>query len=617
MDTGGQQEAAQQWRRGDPYPPISDYAYISDGHSSALISSSGSIDWCCMPRIDSGSCFGRLLGWEVGGYCRIAPAGPFEASRCYLEDTLVLETVFSTDSGRARLLDLFPMRRGGAHEPYRQLLRILEGIEGEVSFRVEIVPRFDYGSIKPWIRQTQNGHCLAIGGDSGLLFSGDLALNAGRRHDLAAHCTLCGGERKHLSLHFQRPHLLDRRGVAAPGIEELDRRLDETVSWWRSWSSRSSLPETFGRQVRRSAIVLKGLINAPTGAIAAAATTSLPEVDGGSRNWDYRFTWIRDSVFTVRTLAALGHDREADGFRRFVERTAAGSAQEIQILFGVGGERRLREYEIGELEGYRGSGPVRVGNAAESQVQLDVYGELLDLAWIWHRRGRSPDDDYWEFLVEIVNAAERKWRDPDQGIWEMRGKPRHFVHSKAMCWVAFDRGLKLAAQTGRAAPLEKWRQARQQVRRLIEERGYDRQRGVFTQAFGFSQMDSALLLLPVFGFVDFRDERMMRTTDAVREELEENGLLRRYPAASDEMAGEEGAFLACSFWLVQCLARQGRREAAGRVFQRCLEMGNDLELFSEECDPKTGAMLGNFPQALTHLSLIGAALALSGSPENT
>jgi GH15 family glucan-1,4-alpha-glucosidase len=593
------------------YPPIGDYGYIADCHSSALISKSGSIDWCCMPRIDSGSVFGRLLDWWKGGYCQVVPSGAHETSRRYLEKTLVLETTFRAGGGEARLLDCFTMRKGGEHEPHRQILRILEGLRGKMDFILEVVPRFDYGAIKPWIRHYKSHHHIALGGSDGLLISADFRLEMKHRHHLRGSFTLEKGKRIHLSILYRRPEELDEGLVEAPRIEELDRRLEETIAWWRAWSSRGTVEGPYAEQILRSAIVLKGLCNAPTGAIAAAPTTSLPEALGGSRNWDYRFTWIRDSFFTVRSLLELGYGREADGFRRFIERSAAGSAEEIQVLFGVGGERRLHEREIGELIGYRGSKPVRVGNAAAEQTQLDVYGELLDLAWSWYNRGHSPDQDYWDFLVQLADAACNRWSEPDRGIWEMRGRPRHFVHSKAMCWAALDRGIRLAENLARDAPVEKWKKARDEVRRTVEEKGYDPKRGVFIQAFDFPEMDAALLLLPVVGFVDYRDERMIRTTDAVRKELGQEGFLRRYPAENDGLMEGEGVFLACSFWLVECLARQGRLEEGHRVFRRILSAANDLGLFSEEYDTKQGQMLGNFPQGLSHLSLIAAAVALS------
>ncbi len=593
------------------YPPISHYGYISDCHSSALVSKSGSIDWCCMPRLDSGSCFGRLLDWQKGGYCQIVPSGIHAASRRYIEDTLVLETTFRTDHGEARLLDCFTMRKGGAHKPHQQILRIIEGMKGKIKFDIRIVPRFDYGAIKSWIRRYRGNNYAAIGGSDGLLISHDFVCEMVDRHSLSGSCSVGKGERAHLSMLYRRPEDIDSGLVDTPAIGELDLRLNETIAWWRSWSSRSTVKGPYAHHARRSAIVLKGLSNAPTGAIAAAPTTSLPESRFGTRNWDYRLTWVRDSAFAVRSLVEVGHVSEAEGFRRFIERSAAGSADEIQILFGIGGERRISEYEIKRLKGYRGIKPVRVGNAAAGQRQLDVYGELLDLAWNWHSRGYSPDDDYWEFLVELVDAAAKNWKKPDRGIWEMRGTPRHFVLSKAMCWAALDRGIKLAKDLRRRAPLNIWSRARKEVRREVEEKGYDALRGVFVQAFGRLEMDAALLLLPMIGFVDFKDERMIRTTDEVRSALEEDGLLRRYAAGNDEIEAEEGAFLPCSFWLAECLARQDRLPEAREVFDRALLTGNELGLFSEEFDAVTGEMMGNFPQGLTHLSLISAAVAMT------
>ncbi|MEJ2168291.1 MAG: glycoside hydrolase family 15 protein [Desulfobacterales bacterium] len=593
------------------YPPIGEYGFIADCHSAALVSKSGSIDWCCMPRIDSSSSFGRILDWDKGGYCKIAPSGRFESSRRYLDRTLVLETTFQTESGRARLFDCFTMRRGGEHAPHRQILRIIEGLDGTVDFTIDIVPRFDFGAIHPWIRAYRQKHHIALGGSDGLLISSDAAIKMKHRHDLTGSCTVTAGERRHLSILHRPPESLDENLVDVPDPAEQDRRLEETIDWWQSWSEQGQCSGPYAGQLQRSAIVLKGLSNAPTGAIAAAPTTSLPEAPGGSRNWDYRFSWVRDSSFTVRSLAELNYVKEADGFRRFIERSTAGSADQLQILYGIGGERRLHEYEIKEFEGYRGAKPVRIGNAAESQIQLDAYGELLDLAWHWHCRQCSPDDDYWEFLVELVNRVCDSWQKPDCGIWEFRGAPRHFVHSKAMCWAALNYGIKLAGDLRRKAPLEKWAKTREAVRRTVESQGYDADRGIFIQAFEHPKMDAALLLLPMVGFVAYDDERMIRTTDAVREELGEDGLLRRYSEGDDGMQGREGVFLACSFWLVECLARQHRLDEAHQTFQRAYSVGNDLGLFAEEYEPETREMLGNFPQGLTHLSLITAAVALN------
>jgi GH15 family glucan-1,4-alpha-glucosidase len=593
------------------YPPISDYAYIADCHSTALVSRSASIDWCCMPRVDSGSCFGRLLDWRKGGFCQITPQRPFEVSRRYIDGTLVLEMVFATEEGRIRLTDCFTMRQGGSKTPFQQILRIVDGISGSMEISLDISPSFDYGTIRPWIRPYHHKHFIALGGSQGLLISGDFGLSIQQRYHLVGSSTVEEGRRLRLSIIHYPPEELDNGYHEPPDSEELDQRLDSTIEWWRRWSQQASYKGPYADQALRSAIILKGLTIAPTGAITAAATTSLPEAPGGTRNWDYRYTWIRDSSFAVRALTGLGFENESYGFRRFVERTAAGSVDELQIMFGVGGERRLHEFELGELEGYRGAKPVRVGNAAEKQIQLDVFGELLDPVWHWHRRGRSPHPEYWDFLTQLVDAASVLWRKPDCGIWEMRGSPRHFVQSKVMCWAALNRGIHLAEELGQAAPLDKWRKAREEVRRAIEQKGYDAARGVYIQAFERVEPDASLLLIPTVGYIDYQDERMIRTTDFVWQQLDDDGLLRRYRHGNDELEGREGVFLACSFWLVDCLSRQHRLEEARRVFERALSTGNDLGLFAEEYDPRQSRMLGNFPQALTHLSLITAILGMA------
>jgi GH15 family glucan-1,4-alpha-glucosidase len=592
------------------YPPIRDYAFISDCHASALVSREGSIDWCCMPRFDSSPVFGRLLDWERGGNCRVAPVNEFVTSRRYVDNTLVLASLFETDNGEAELFDCFTTRRGGATAPYRQLLRVFEGRRGRTTFRIEVAPRFDYAEVRPWIRRHGPALYSAIGGNDALVISCDHEFDLVDAHTLVAECSVRPGERVHLEIRYVAPESIDPSPPAGSSGEELDARLDATIAWWQRWTSKATIKGAYAPDALRSAIVLKGLTHAPTGAVVAAPTTSLPEAIGEERNWDYRYSWVRDSHFTVRSLAQLGCTAEAEGFRRFVERSAAASVESLQIMYGVGGERRLVEFEVDDLDGYCGSKPVRIGNAAARQVQFDVFGDLLDLSWQWHERGSSPDDDYWRFLVSVVDFVAETWRQPDRGIWETRGRPKHFVYSKAMCWVALDRGIRLAEQCMRTAPLDRWIAARDELRRVLDRDGFNGKRNTFTQALKGRALDASLLLLPAFGVVAYDDPRMIGTVDAIRDELTDGRLLRRYTTA-DSLNGREGAFLPCTFWLAECLAMQGRTGEATEAFDHALAAANDLGLFSEEFDEKAQLALGNFPQALTHLSHISAAVALT------
>lgn len=597
-----------------PYPPISDYALLSDCQSAALVSRSGSVDWCCMPRMDHGSVFGRLLHWKGGGFCSIEPEdGAANTFRRYVGDTLVLETVFQTSGGEARLLDCFAINAQNEHSPYDQLLRIVECTRGHVKLRLRLVPRFDYGEVRPWLRYHGRRVYSATGGDDALVISGDHDLAPSGKHDLEAVFSVRAGERMRLAITYVHPHLIDMGPPHPLASSEMDRRLDETLDWWREWSSKARFEGPDAPGVVRSSLVLKALTNITTGAIAAATTTSLPESLDASRNWDYRYSWVRDSFFSVRSLTDVGFETEADDFRRFIQRSAAGSARDLQIMYGLGGERRLTEIILDDLEGYRGAKPVRVGNVASKQLQLDAYGSLVELSWQWHLRGNSPNDDYWRFLLDLIDATAERWKEPDRGIWEIRGEPQHFVHSKVMCWSALNRGIALAQRCMRQAPLKRWKETRDEIRAAVESEGYDEERGVFVQAFGAKTLDAALLLLPSFDFVAHEDERMVRTADAIREELDQDGLLLRYQPNKelDGLEGEEGTFLACSFWLAECLARQGRTGEARAVFDNAHATSNDLGLFSEEYDTKTEEMLGNFPQGLTHLSHIAAAIALA------
>jgi GH15 family glucan-1,4-alpha-glucosidase len=588
-------------------PAIGDYGLIGDCHSAALVSSDGSIDWCCLPRFDSGSCFARLLDRERGGFCAVSLRDQTASEASYLQDTLVLERVLHGPHGTVRLWDFFAMRRDGALQPRRELVRIVECERGSAEVRFEVAPRFDYGAVRPWLRRAASDVFTAIGGNDGLLVWSDGEIVV-EQDALLAGARIHAGERLRLLIRFVRPHLLEDEQAALDG-EQVDARLSETVGWWRVWRERLRRDGPDHGAIVRSALTLKALTYAPTGAVVAAPTCSLPETVGGERNWDYRYSWVRDSTLAAHALAELGCEREARRFRHFIVRSSAGHAEDLQVLFGVGGERRIAEEQV-DLEGYRGSRPVRVGNDASDQLQLDAFGEVLNLAWRWHLRGRSPDDDEWRFFSELVNMTVERWCEPDRGIWEWRGQPRHFVHSKACCWAALDRGLRLAQECSRQAPTRRWEKAREEIRTAIEERGYDEQRGVFVQCFGEPALDSALLLLPVVGFVAFDDERMIRTADAVREELDANGFLYRY-RQDDEMPGREGAFLACSFWLAECYARQGRVAQAREVFDRAMGAASPLGLFSEQIDPSSGELLGNFPQTLTHLSHVAAAVALA------
>jgi GH15 family glucan-1,4-alpha-glucosidase len=602
----------------DPVTAIGDYGLIGDCHGCALVSRVGSIDWCCLPRIDSGSCFGRLLDHERGGACWIELDGerPLDGRSAYEEDTLVLQTQLEAGEQSLRVLDFFAMPEPGAperEEPVQELVRVIEGAHGASATTVRIAPRFDYGAARPWFRRRAADAFTAIAGDDGLLIWSDRAMRV-EGDALVTEATLRPGERLRLLLRFIRPHWLEHeRHLDTPDPAGVDARLQRTLAWWRRWRTRLRTDGVDDPGVTRSAIALKALAYEPTGAIVAAASTSLPETLGGERNWDYRFSWIRDSVLAAHALAELGCEQEAARFRHFIVRTSGGHADELQVLFGIGGERRILEQQL-DLRGYRDSRPVRVGNAAAGQLQLDAYGELLNLGWRWHRRGHEPDDEEWRFFAELVDTAIERWREPDRGIWEWRGEPRHFTHSKAACWAAVDRGLRLAEECMRSAPVRRWRAAREEIRAAVERHGYDKGRGVFTQCFDSGALDAALLMLPMFGFLDYEDERMVRTADAVRSELDADGFIRRY-ADADELDGREGAFLACSFWLAECYARQGRPGDARAVYDRAMSAAGPLGLFSEQYDPASGERLGNYPQALTHLSHIAAAVAMAeGGP---
>lgn len=594
-------------------PPIEDLAFLGDRHGAALVDAEGSIAWLCLPRLDAGTFCAKLLDAETGGHVTIAPVGEAgRPQRRYVDGSLVLESVWAVDGGRVRVLDALAIDADDPTRPPGTLLRVCEGLEGEVQLEVVVAGCFDYGAARPWIRPLRDASPDAFAltaGDDGFAAWSDGGLEREGDHGLHGRVRVRAGERWRLALRYARPPALDRGEVRVPDAEAIDAALDETLDFWRAWSAKLTPPDGIDPDgVRLSARILHGLMNGDSGAIAAAATTSLPESPEG-RTWDYRASWVRDSVFAVRSLAKVGCPAEADGFHRFVLRTAAGNAGDVRILYGMDGERRRPELEVDTLRGWRGVGPVRIGNGAAGQDQHDVLGALLNLSFRQHERGFELDEDDWRFLRALVDRTAEIWREPDRGIWEWRGEPRHFVHSKALCWSALDRGLRLADAAGFDAPADRWRAERDALREAIDRDGVD-ERGVFVQACGSPDLDAASLLLPMAGYCAWDDPRMVATTDAVMEELDDEGLLRRY-AVDDGMPGREGAFLACTFWLVECLAGQGRLAEARRAFDRALRTRTALGLFAEEADAATDRPWGNFPQALTHLAHIGAAQALA------
>jgi len=502
------------------YPDIGSYALIGDCHSSGLVGRSGSIDWLCLRRFDAASTFGRILDWDRGGYFSIRPSDrEATCTRRYLDGSLVLETTFSAAGGRVSVTDCFAMQRGGQHRPHHELIRVVEGLEGEVDVDVVIEPRFDYGALRPWVRLHDTGAYSAVGGDTAIVVCtpGPVHFDDSEHDRLWTTIPVRAGERFAFSIEAQRPHQLN------PELKDqeviLD-RLAETVRWWQRWSSGTRADEPYAEQMSRSAIVLKALTSAPTGAIVAAATTSLPEQIGGERNWDYRYSWVRDSVFVLAALHNVGHDEVAKGFRDFIMRSSAGDAQDLQIMYGAYGERRLPEVEL-EVEGWRGSRPARIGNGAAAQQQHDVYGQIIDASYLWRRLGGGVEAHEWRFLSSLVNEACRVWDSPDRGMWEVRGEPQHFVTSKVMLWVALHRGAELAREYDRdeAKDVERWEQTAGLLREAIDRRGVHPQEGHFVRSFGSSEVDAGLLLLPMVGYCDADDPRMVATVDAIRRDL--------------------------------------------------------------------------------------------------
>jgi len=595
----------------DTYSPISSYALIGDSHSSGLVSREGSVDWACFRRLDAPSTFARILDWDRGGFCSLAPLGAEPDGRAYLPNTMVLESGFRAGDARGKTTDLFAVSSASqAHEaervhPYHQLIRIAEGVTGTTEWEFVCRPRFEYGIVQPRVTLSGERLALLVGGSEALVVASSVPLRA-EDGAVTATLRLRDGERAWFALTRHRPE--DVRAEPMDD-EEVNHRLAHTYGFWREWADLCSYDGPYGAEVVRSALTLKALTNAPTGAIVAAPTTSLPEVPGGVRNWDYRYCWLRDSAFTLYALQLLGYSSEARAFLDWLTRTTAGRADDLQVLYGIGGERLLPEVELDHLEGYRGSRPVRIGNAAARQFQLDVYGEVLDTAHLWRRAGGHIAPEVWSFLRECVRCIGERWRDPDEGIWEVRGGPRHFVHSKAMCWVGVDRAIKMAQALGESEPLDEWRGLRDEIHGDVLERGFDRELGTFVQAYGSRSLDASAMLLPLVGFIRADDPRMISTVAAIQERLTTDGLVHRY-LAEDGLPGEEGTFAICSFWLVDNLALQGKADEARALFERVCSLANDVGLLAEQIDPRTREQLGNFPQAFTHVALINGAFHL-------
>ena len=584
--------------------PLEDYGFIGDLQSAALVGRDGSVDWLCLPRFDSASCFAALLGTEQHGRWLLAPAGEVLASsRRYRPGTLVLETEFETADGVVRVIDFMPRR--GQGPPH--LMRIVEGVRGQVPMRMELALRPDYGSIVPWIEPAPDGVSATAGPDAFRL-STSLPL---RIEDGTARAEFLAveGARERLTLTWHLSY------EEAPPVEDADSALARTEAWWREWSGRSRYQGAYQEEVLSSLIVLKAMTSETTGALIAAPTTSLPEDIGGIRNWDYRYCWLRDSVLALEALLAADYTDEVLAFRDFLLRVSTGDPTKVQIMYGVGGERRLSEFELPHLPGYEGSQPVRVGNAASEQFQLDVYGEVAAVMFIGAELLGRIEPRLWPRWRAAVEHVETIWREPDDGIWESRGPRRHYTYSKVMAWVVFDRAVRLAERFELEAPLDRWKDARDEIHREVCEQGYDPERRTFTQYYGSKSLDASILNLPLVGFLPATDDRVSGTIDAISRELGRDGFVSRYSTADtdDGLAGDEGQFLACSFWLVSALAMNGRVEDARTLFERLVGLANDLGLLAEEYDVARQRQVGNFPQAFSHLTLILAARAISAA----
>lgn len=581
--------------------PIEDYALLGNCRSAALVSRDGSIDWLCLPRFDAPAVFAALLGNEENGRWRLAPSDPVESStRQYLEDSLILETVYSTASGRARVLDLMPL--GDTNS----VIRIVEGLAGETSFEMDLVLRFDYGRSVPWVEKIDLLTLSAVAGPDRLILSSSVATHAWDHHT-GVRFRVAAGERQVFSLRHQPSHL-----PVQPDCD-LDEAFVHTLNEWQTFAGRCPDVGCYSAQVRRSLITLKAMTYAPTGGIVAAVTTSLPERVGGERNWDYRYCWLRDATMTLLAFMNLGYFDEAQAWREWLLRSVAGNPEQMQIMYGLAGERDLQEYDLPWLAGYEHSQPVRVGNAAAGQHQLDIYGEVAD-AMTQAIKGGLPRHPRSAAIARLILPyVESIWREPDEGIWEVRGGPQHFVHSKVMAWVAFDRAASLAETTEEELDRSKhYRRVADEIHREVCTKGLDPSGEHFVQAYGSSEMDASLLQIALTGFLPADDPRFVRTLEQIESRLQKNGLLLRYDSDScgDGLSSGEGTFLVCSFWLADVYVLQGRHEQADALYQRLLGLCNDLGLLAEQYDPTGQRMLGNFPQAFSHIGIINTALNL-------
>ena len=588
---------------------IEDYAFLSDTQTGALVSRDGCVDWLCFPRFDSPACFASLLGARENGRWFFHPDEEVERTRRrYRDETLVLETEIETKSGAVRLIDFMPPR---GENP--DIIRIVEGLRGKMSMHMELIIRFDYGQIVPWVRKRHDG-LEAIAGPDGLILRTPIE-TCGKDLTTVAEFSVAKGDRVPFVLTWFASHAKPPRKVNA------EHALRDTEKYWRDWSSQFQSKGEWRDAVMRSLITLKGLTYAPTGGLVAALTTSLPEEIGGVRNWDYRFCWLRDAALILLALLRSGYREEAKSWRQWLLRAIAGSPAQMQAIYGVRGERRLEEFEIPWLSGYEKSKPVRIGNAASNQFQLDVYGEILAAIWQADRAGLKLEDPDWALMVALMKFLESNWHKPDEGIWEVRGGRKHFTHSKMMAWVAFDRAVKLVEECGCAANehISRWQKLRDQIHAEVCERGYNTRKKAFTQFYGSDALDASLLTMPLTGFLPAADERVRSTIEAIERELVQEGFVLRYRPQEenvDGLPGREGVFLPCSFWLADCLHLLDRKKEARELFERLLNVRNDLGLLSEEYDPREKRQLGNFPQAFSHVALISAARILGDNKGN-